>query len=116
MRRRAWAVDVAGRDAGDAEAGGGLGEPAVAGAVVAPVGALQLDPEAVAAEGLEQAAAEPPPAAPCPALPGAGQGAVAGAAGEADEALGVGFDLLQGHPGPAGGALGRRRGCGSGRR
>ena len=57
------------------------GEPAVAGAVAAPVGPLQLDPEAVAAEGLQQPPAEPraagaprraprrPPAAPSRAQP-----------------------------------------------
>ena len=80
-RRRAWRVDVAGGDAGDAEPLGEPGEPAVAAAVAAPVGPLQLDPEAVAAEGAEQAprqrraagAASPrsqaPASSPSPAQP-----------------------------------------------
>ena len=86
---------------GDAEPGGEPGEPAVAGAVVAPVGPLQLDPEALAAEGGEQAPAEPLAARRVAPLPGARQGPVAGAAGEADEALGVLLHLLQGRPGLA---------------
>ncbi len=46
-------MDVAGGDGGEAEARGEQGEPAVAGAVVTTVGPLQLDPQALAAEGLE---------------------------------------------------------------
>ncbi len=64
-------VDVAGRDAGDAEPLGEAGEPAVAGAVAAPVGALQLDPEAVAAEGGEQPARQSRGTCRPPPLPGA---------------------------------------------
>ena len=94
-------MDVAGGDGGDAEPLGEQGEPAVAGAVAAPVGALQLDPEAVAAEGGEQAAAEPLAAGAVAALAGAGQRAVAGAAGEADEPRGVLLHLLQRRPGLA---------------
>src|SRR5581483_5340712 len=44
-------VGVAGRHAGDAQALREVGERAVAGAVVAPEGALKLDPEALAPEG-----------------------------------------------------------------
>ena len=44
-------VDVAGGDGRDAEPLGELGEQAVAAAVAAAVGALQLDAQAVAAEG-----------------------------------------------------------------
>ena len=88
-------VDVAGRHAGDAEPLGEPGEPAVAGAVVAPVGPLQLDPEALAAEGAEQAPAEPLAARRVAPLPGAGERPVAGAAGEADQPLGVLLQLLQ---------------------
>ena len=102
---RVVGVDVAGRDAGHAEPGGELGEPAVAGAVVAPVGALQLDPEVVGAEGLQQPPAQPRRARRLAALPGARQQAVAGAAREADEPLGVGLDPLQRHPGLPGAAL-----------
>ena len=47
-------VDVAGGDGGDAEPLGEQGEPAVAGPVAPPVGALQLDPEAVRPEGGEE--------------------------------------------------------------
>ena len=99
-------VDVAGRHAGDAEAGGELGEPAVAGAVVAPVGPLQLDPEALAPEGAEQAPAQALPARRLPPLPGPRQRSVAGAAGEADEPRGVLLHLLQRRPGPRRGAGG----------
>ena len=52
-------VDVAGRDAGDAEALRQPREPPVARPVAAPEGPLELDPEAVAAEGRREAAAEP---------------------------------------------------------
>ena len=98
-------VDVAGRDAGDAEPLGEAGEPAVAGAVAAPVGPLQLDPEAVAAEGGEQAPAERArPRAVSPRSQAPASSAVAGAAGEADEALGVLLDLLERHPGLPGAA------------
>ena len=91
-------VDVAGGDGGDVEALGEAGEPAVAGAVVAPVGTLQLDPEAITAEGGEQAPAEALAGGRVPPLPGAGEGAIAGAAGEADEPLGVLLQLLEGGP------------------
>ena len=50
-------VDVAGRHAADAEPLGEVGQPAVARPVGAPERPLQLDPEAVAAEG----AGQPPP-------------------------------------------------------
>ena len=76
-----------------------LGEPAVAGAVAAPVGALQLDPEALAAEGGEQPPAQPLTAlAVSPPLQGPGQQPVARAAREADEALGVLLHLLERRP------------------
>ena len=51
-------MDVAGGDAGHPEPLGEPGEPAVAGAVAPLVGPLQLDPEALAAEGAEQPPAE----------------------------------------------------------
>ena len=50
-------VDVAGRHAPDAEPLGEILQPAIARPVVAPERPLQLDPEAVAAEGADQ----PPP-------------------------------------------------------
>ena len=75
---------------------------------------LQLDPEALAAEGLAQAAAEALAAGGVAALPGAGKGTVPGAAGEADEPLGVGLDLLQRRPGRGGGAGGVVAGVGVG--
>src|SRR5205085_1091212 len=61
-------------------------------------GTLQLDPEALRAEGGEQAAAEALAAGGVAALPGAGEGAVAGAAGEADESLGVLLQPVQARP------------------
>ena len=95
--RRGVGVDVAGRDAGHAEPLGERGEPAVAGAVVPPVGPLQLDPEAVAAEGGEQARGRAAPRRAVAPLPGPGERSLARAAGEADQALGVLLDLLQRH-------------------
>ncbi len=47
-------VDVAGRHAGDPEPLGDPGEPAVAGPVAPPQRPLQLDPQALAAEGGDQ--------------------------------------------------------------
>ena len=55
-RRAIVGVDVAGRHAGHPEQPGELGEPAVAGPVAAPERPLQLDPEAIGAEGREQRA------------------------------------------------------------
>ncbi len=75
-------MHVAGRDAGDAERLREPGEAAVAGAVVAPERPLQLDPEALAAEGGEQPL-------------GMDVAAVAGAAGEADDAIGVTLDVVE---------------------
>ena len=105
-------VDVAGRHAGDAEPLGEAGEPAVARAVAAPVGTLQLDPEAVAAEGVEQAAGQRRRPGRIAARPGPRHRAGAGAAGEADEPLGARLDLLQRHrrlPGSAPGVVARMR-------
>jgi hypothetical protein len=56
---------------------------------------LQLDPEAIPAEGGEQAAAALPGATRFAALPGAGEGSLARAPGEAHEALGVTLHLLK---------------------
>ena len=92
-------VDVAGGDGGDAEPLGEQRQPAVAGPVAAPVGTLQLDPEAVAAEGGEQPAPEPLAARRVPALEGPRQRPVPRAPREADEPLGVPLDLLQRRPG-----------------
>ncbi len=91
-------VDVAGGDAGNAEALGEEGEPAVAGAIAAPVGALQLDTEAVAAESGEEAAGEPLAGGGVSPFPGSRHRPLAGAAREADEPLGVLLDLLQRRP------------------
>ena len=102
MRRRLWEWTLPVATAGDAEARGEHREPAVAGAVVAPVGALQLDPEALGAEGGEQTAAELLAARRLAALPGRRQRPVAGAAGEADQPLRVLLHLLERRPWLAG--------------
>jgi hypothetical protein len=87
-------VDVAGRDAGDGQVFGECGEPAVAGAVVAPERALELDAEALALEGI----AKPAPEVSCrgglAARPAPGEGPVPRAPGEADNALGMPLELL----------------------
>ncbi len=88
-------VDVAGRHAGHAEPLGEAGEPAVARAVVAPVGPLQLDAEAVAAEGGEQAIGEAARAARITPRPGPRHRPIPRAARQADQALGMLFELLQ---------------------
>ena len=98
-------VDVAGGDGGHAEAAGEGGEPAVAGAVVSPVGALELDPQVGGAEGVEQPAGVGLGGGQVAALPVAGDEPVAGAAGEADQALGVLGDALERDPGLLGAAL-----------
>ena len=58
-RRRSWEWTLPVATQGTPSRSASRREPAVAGPVVAPVGPLQLDPEAVAAEGGEQAPAEP---------------------------------------------------------
>jgi len=89
-------VDVAGRDARDLEALGELGEQPVAAAVVAGERALQLDPQVVAAEGLQQALGPGGRADVIGLLYGRRHRSVGRAAGQADEALGVAVDLLVG--------------------
>ena len=86
-------VHVAGGDAGHPEALGQLGEQLVAAAVVAPVGTLQLDAEAVGPGG-EQAAGHRGLRVLGP-LDASGHGAVAGTAGQADEPLGVTLDVRE---------------------
>ena len=72
------------------------GEPAVTRAVVAPERPLQLDPEAVGPEGPQQPPGQLGGAGRVPALPAPRHGAVAGAAGEADQPLGVALELVDG--------------------
>src|SRR3954470_16893227 len=91
-------MDVAGGDAGDVEALGEQRQPAVAGAVAAPVGPLQLDPEALAAEAGEQAPREPLPRCGAAAFEGSGNGAVPSAPREADQPLRVFLHLLERRP------------------
>src|SRR4029079_10329789 len=78
-----------GRDAGHAEPLAEPGEPAVARAVAPPERPLQLDPEALRAEGGEQAARQRLGARRIATLPEAGRGAVAGTARKANETLGM---------------------------
>ena len=89
-------VDVAGRHAGHPERRREVGEAAVARAVAAPERHLQLDPEAVGPECPEQRPAEPLGAAVVAAGDPARQRPVAGAAGQADEALRVPLDVGHG--------------------
>ena len=91
-------VDVARGHAGDAEAVGERGQAAVERAVVAVEGALQLDAEGVAPEGAQQPAHGRLVADP-----------LARAAAEADQALGVGLDVLEGDARLAHHARGPRR-------
>ena len=87
-------VHVAGGDAGHSEPLGQLGEQPVAAAVVAPEGALELDAEAVGAEDRAAAGAPTAAASACsPRLDARGHRAVARAAGQADEPLGVALDV-----------------------
>ena len=78
-------MDVARGHAGDAEPVGERGQAAVERAVVAMEGALQLDAEGVAPEGAQQPPHRRLVADPLPR-----------AAAEADQALGVGLDVLEG--------------------
>jgi hypothetical protein len=89
-------VDVAGRDAGHPERGGEIAEAAVAGTIAAPERELELDPEAVRPERGEERPAEPLGAAMVAADDPPRQGAVAGAAGEADDAAPVALDVGSG--------------------
>ncbi len=110
----AVAVDVAARHAGHAQPLRQPGQPAVAGAVAPLVGPLQLDPQALGPEGLEQLAAERRRPRALAALPAAGEHPVAGAAAEADQALGVLLHPAQPHPRLPGSALGAVAGVGVG--
>ncbi len=107
-------VDVAGRDGGDSQPLRQAGEPAVAGAVVALEGALKLHPQVLGPEGGEQGAAERRRPGQVPSRPGRGQGALAGAAGEADEPLGVLGERRRPRPRLPGGAAGALAGAGVG--
>ena len=80
-------VDVAGGDAGDPESLGDPGEPAVAGPVAPPHRPLQLDPQALGPEARQQPPRPPLRPPRLAALPGSGERPLAGAAGEADDAL-----------------------------
>ena len=99
LERRARArvdVDVAGGDGGDAEPLGELGEQAVAAAVAAAEGALQLDAQVVGAEGRRAGARLPPLASAC--LPCSIRFASTPSRAQprqADEALGVALDRLE---------------------
>ena len=73
-------------------------EPAVAGPVAAPVGPLQLDPEAVAAEALQQSLRQPLRVGRPAPLPAPGDGSLPGTSREADEPGRELSDLLQGDP------------------
>ena len=89
-------MDVARGDAGDPQALGEAREPAVSRHVMAPERALELHPEAVAPEGAHQALAKRHRRGrvgagghAAGALEDPGEGAIASAAGEADEPFGV---------------------------
>jgi hypothetical protein len=82
-------VDVPGRHARDPEPLGELDEPTVAGPIPAPERSLQLDPEAVDSERGDEPTPEDAGAIELAPLPAPGEGAVAGAAREADEPLAV---------------------------
>ena len=82
--RRCVGVDVAARHAAQAQPRGERGERAVAGSVSGEEGALQLDAQSFAAEGL----AQPPHA-------GFVVHALLGAAGQANQALGMRADRLE---------------------
>ena len=77
-------VDVAARDAGNAEQPRALGQLTAQRAVMARERALKFDPQIVAAEGCQQAAQARLVVE-----------AVASAAAEADQALGVGLNLFE---------------------
>ena len=98
-------VDVAGGDGGHPQPLGEPGEPAIAAAVAAPEGPLQLDPEAVPPEGTEQPPGGLRSCRHVPPLPGGGKHSGPGASREADQALGVLFELLQRHRRLPGAAL-----------
>ena len=102
-------VDVPGRDAGDAEPLRERNEIPVARPVPTPERPLQLDPEAVGPERPGQPLADRLSSAVLTAGDPPRQGAVAGAAGEADEPLGVALELAAAGPtAPAGPRRGRR--------
>ena len=113
---RVVAVDVAGGDGGDPEPLGEAGEPAVARPVAAPVGPLQLDPEAVAAEGLQQPPRQRRAGRGLAALPGPRQRGRRGRSPRGRRGPRARLDLRQRTEGCGRGALRRRRGCGNGRR
>ena len=89
-------MDVAGGDRGDAEPVGELGEQAVAAAVAAAEGALELDAQAVGAEGGQEPLARRPGLGMLSRSIALREHAVARAAGQADESLGVARDRLNG--------------------
>ena len=89
VRARSWAWTLPGRHAGDAEKIREPGEAAVAGPIPAPERSLELHPEAVGAEDPQQLAPVPLGVSMLTARDPAGEGAVAGASGETDQAVGV---------------------------
>ena len=110
VRARAVGVHVAGGHARHAEPLGQLGQQPVAAAVVAGEGPLQLDPQAVGPEDRAAAAAATAAASAwSPASTRARQRAVAGAAGQAHEPLGVALHVGQRHVGSRRADPGRRR-------
>ena len=92
--RALMGMRVAGRDRRNAEPLRQRDQPAVPRAVMPPERPLQLDPEVVRAEGPQQALGHLGGARRIAALPEAGHGAVAGAAREADQSLGVALELV----------------------
>ena len=92
-------VDVAGGDRAQAQLGSQLEEQAVAPGVAAPVGALQLDREPLAAEDAAQAAGVRRGLGDAALGHRAGDEAVAGAAGQAVQPVCVGGQLVDGDRG-----------------
>ena len=84
-------VDVAGGHAGHSDPVGQPGQPAVAGPIVAQIGALELDAQPVRTKGLEQAAQRPLVV-----------DAPGGTARQADQPGGAIEDVLEGDMGLAG--------------
>ena len=91
-------VHIAGGNAGHAEALREPRKPAVATAIAAPVGPLQLDPEAVPPEGTEQPLGGLRSCRRAPPLPSGGKHSGASAPRETDQPPGVFLELLQAHP------------------
>jgi hypothetical protein len=91
-------VHVAGGDGGHSQPLREAGEPAVPAAVPPPAGPLQLDPEAIAAEGAEQPPGRLRACRDIAPLPGAGDRAGSSASREAEQPGRVLFYLPEGDP------------------